>query len=123
MNADESDRTDHADKSVDWRVAQSLTGGDEALLDELIAMFPAESAKHLNEIRAGIAADDAPRLTRGAHSLKSAAGMFGAARLAALALAMEQLGRASNMVEAATRRQALDDETARVAATLQQGRA
>ena len=107
---------------IDWQVARNFTGGDDALLDELLEMFPEESEKHLETIRAAIAQGDGPSLTRAAHTLKSSARFFGATRLAAGALEMETLGESSRTAEAEVRLPDLQTETSRVIAALKQGR-
>ncbi len=122
MTNQESGPTEEGDSPVDWKVAQALTGGDADLLDELISLFPVESAKHLAAVRAGIDAEDADQLTRGAHSLKSAAGFFGAKMLVASALEMENLGRASSIAEARDRLPALEQETTRLNQALERER-
>jgi len=122
MTNQESGPTEEGNSPVDWKVAQSLTGGEADLLDELISLFPVESAKHLVAIRAGIDAEDAQQLTRGAHSLKSAAGFFGAKTLVAAALEMENLGRVSSIAEARDRLPALEQETARLNEALERER-
>lgn len=122
MTPEGSKHRDDGESPIDWQVARSLTGGDESLLDELIELFPVESGKHLDTIRAGVDTEDAQRLARGAHSLKSAAGFFGAATLIACALEVENLGNASSIAEAAERLPALEAETARLTAALQQAR-
>jgi CheY-like chemotaxis protein len=119
----DSEDTDEAnperqDPIVDWEVARRLTGGDESLLAELIELFPEESSSHLAAVRAGIAEQDAESLTRGAHSLKSSAGFFGAAQLVSLALEMETLGRAGSLSDAAERVVALEEAVACVTAAL-----
>ena len=107
---------------IDWQVARNFTGGDDALLDELIEMFPEESEKHLEAIRIAIEHGDASSLTRSAHTLKSSARFFGAATLAAHALEMETLGESSSTAEAEARLLDLQTETSRVIAALKQGR-
>ena len=118
----ESDTDSDAGIPVDWQVARTLTGGDDALLDELLELFPEESEKHLEAIRIAIEQGDGPSLTRSAHTLKSSAKLFGAARLAARALEMETLGQSSSTGEAEARLQDLQTETSRVIAALKLGR-
>ena len=122
MPPDGSHHGDEKESPVDWQIARSLTGGDEDLLDELIELFPVESSKHLDNVRAGIDTGDVDLLTRGAHSLKSAAGFFGAVTLIACALEVEDLGRASSITEAAERLATLEAETSRLTAALQLAR-
>lgn len=108
--------------SIDWEVARTLTGGDDALLDELIALFPVESAKHLEAIRIAIEQGDGPSLTRAAHTLKSSAKIFGATTLAACALEMETLGQSTSTREAEARLADLRTQTSRMIAALHRGR-
>ena len=107
---------------IDWQAARNFTGGDDALLDELLQMFPEESEKHLEAIRAAIEQNDGPSITRAAHTLKSSARFFGAATLAARASEMETLGESLNTAEAEARLLDLQRETSRVIAALKQGR-
>ena len=104
---------------VDWEVARRLTGGDDVLLKDLIEMFPVESAQHLAGVRQGIADDDAELVRRSAHSLKSAAGLFGAVTLVDRALQMETAGANATLAEARQQLAALEEETARVLAALE----
>jgi HPt (histidine-containing phosphotransfer) domain-containing protein len=108
---------------IDWQVARNFTGGDDALLDELLELFPEESEKHLEAIRIAIERGDGPSLARAAHTLKSSARLFGASTLAARALEMETLGQSSSTVEAEARLPDLQTQTSRVIAALKQGRA
>ena len=85
-------------------------------------MFPEESEKHLEAIRAAIEQNDGPSITRAAHTLKSSARFFGAATLAARASEMETLGESLNTAEAEARLLDLQRETSRVIAALKQGR-
>lgn len=118
----DNDTDSDAGIPIDWQVARTLTGGDDALLDELLELFPEESEKHLEAIRVAIEEGDGPSLTRSAHTLKSSAKFFGAATLAARALEMEALGESSSTGEAEARLPDLQTETSRVIAALKQGR-
>jgi len=108
-----------ASNPIDWDVARRLTGGDETLLAELIAMFPQETQKQLDEMRNGIAAADGARLERGAHSLKSSAKLFGANNLAGLAFELEKSGRDGDFANAPAQLDALERELGRVATAVQ----
>jgi CheY-like chemotaxis protein len=104
---------------VDWELARSLTGGDPALLEEVIQLFPEESRRQLEAIRVALEAADAEAVTRGAHSLKGSAKLFGASTLVDAALAVETLGREGRLEEVAQRLGTLKDETARLVAALE----
>jgi HPt (histidine-containing phosphotransfer) domain-containing protein len=103
---------------IDWEVARSLTGGDEDLLREVSEMFPEESRRTLADIRSAIETGDARRLTRGAHLLKSTAGLFGASALVEAAFEMERLGDDAQLGSAGLRLEALEAATTRVCAAL-----
>lgn len=112
---------DDTEDLVDWDAARSLTGGDDALLDEIVELFPVESARHLEGVREAIAAADAEGLERSAHTLKSAARMFGARSVVALAEEMEVFGRESRVDAAEALVERLEAETARLVKALHEG--
>lgn len=70
-----------------WQALCSAAGADFAV--ELVDTFDAEVPGMLAELRAAQAAGAAERFRRAAHSLKSNANTFGAARLAERARALE----------------------------------
>ena len=112
---------EHGVDAVDWESARTFTGGDESLLEELVALFPGESAKHLEDIHGAIERADATTLTRAAHTLKTSARLFGASTLIALALEMEKLGQAADVAQAKVLLPELQAETRRVIVALQAG--
>ncbi|MGD8418555.1 MAG: Hpt domain-containing protein [Pseudomonadales bacterium] len=116
-----ADEPTNSSNPVDWSVAQNLTGGDESLLRELIELFPGESARHLQAIRAAVTQADDEALTRAAHTLKSSARLFGATALAERALQLETLARSSEFGEAANRVPDVEDEVRRVVEALEKG--
>jgi HPt (histidine-containing phosphotransfer) domain-containing protein len=67
-------------------------GGDEGSLRQLIQIFLQESSELIAEMRQALAEGDAARLTRPAHSLKGAAGLFAAPGVAETAQELESLG-------------------------------
>nr|MDQ3621219.1 response regulator [Verrucomicrobiota bacterium] len=64
--------------------------GDEALLEEIIALFEENTPRLLVEIRDSIAARDSGELTRSAHALLSSLCVFGATEAHRLALLLEE---------------------------------
>ena len=107
---------------IDWNAARSLTGGDEGLLDELVEMFPQESAKHMEAIGDAIESGDGEALNRAAHTLKSAARLFGASALADCAQQIETLAGQGEIGEARDRVPELARALERVLGALRQGR-
>lgn len=68
-------------------------GGDEDLLHEITTIFLSEYPELLDDIRDAIAASDARKLERSAHSLKGAVSNFGAHAATQAAYRLEDLGR------------------------------
>lgn len=114
--------TSDSENLIDWGAARSITGGDEQLLDEIVELFPSESAAHLEAIRSALEGGDAEALERSAHTLKSGAKMFGARELVALAAELEALGRESDMAAAALALPELERALLRMLDVLRQGR-
>ena len=69
------------------------TGGDEALIKEILAIFAAGLPELVDKIRTAAQAGDAAHLARAAHELKGSASNIGAKRLAKLASALEASAR------------------------------
>ena len=118
VDTTEADEADGSQSVVDWQIARKLTAGDESILAELVELFPDESRRHLMAARDAIAAQDAERLTRAAHSLKSAAGFFAAKTLVALALKVEMMGKAGQISDAKARMADLEAATRAVVEAL-----
>ncbi len=114
----EADEADGSQSVVDWQIARKLTAGDDSILAELVGLFPDESRRHLLAARNAIAAQDAESLTRAAHSLKSAAGLFAAKTLVALALEVEMMGKAGQISDAKARMADLEAATRAVVEAL-----
>jgi signal transduction histidine kinase/CheY-like chemotaxis protein/HPt (histidine-containing phosphotransfer) domain-containing protein len=89
------------EKVVDEDTLLERCGGDPDLAREIIRMYLEEYPKLLSEIRAALAGHDAVLLHRTAHTLKGAAGNFGAARVVAAALRLEERGAAAHFEDAA----------------------
>jgi len=77
--------------------AMERVGGDEDLLRELVEVFQEERPRWLADIHAAIAAGDAKRLQRAAHTVKGAVDNFGAAASYKAALSLEQMARAGEI--------------------------
>lgn len=68
-----------------------------AFLRELISIFLADTPPRLAEVERALAANDAASLVQAAHSIKGAAGNFGANRFARCARDIEALGKAGDL--------------------------
>lgn len=95
-----------------------LFADDEDLLRELVGLFLEDSPALLNDLRAGIAAQDAAKVERAAHSLKGSVGNFGVKSTADLALQLEIMGRSRTLDRAPEILTALEKEMSRVSARL-----
>jgi PAS domain S-box-containing protein len=87
--------------AFDSAEALRQVGGDRALLAELSAAFRTESQTLMVQIREAIATGDAPRLRRAAHTLKGAAGVFGAGAAYDTAKQLESLAAVGDMAPTA----------------------
>jgi two-component system, sensor histidine kinase and response regulator len=85
----------------DREAALTRVDGDLALLQELIRIFLDDFPRQLAEIRQAIAAKDASRLSRAAHSLGGAVGNFGAEPAHEAALRLEATSARADMPHAA----------------------
>jgi histidine phosphotransfer protein HptB len=82
-----------ADPTIDPAVFKELqdTAGED-FAKELVDTFLEDAPAMLAELRGALAAGDADKFRRAAHSLKSNSLTFGAARLGSLARELEQQG-------------------------------
>lgn len=71
-----------------------------AFVRELIDIFLQETPSRLAKIDAAFAAVDAATVTTVAHSLKGSCGNFGATRLGAVSLKIEQLAKSNALAQA-----------------------
>ncbi len=104
--------------AIDWAAALHHTAGDRTLMKTMIDVFLAESPKMLAEVRAALAAGDAPRLRRAGHSLKGSCGYFAAAGAYQAALAVENLGQTGSLADAAPAIEELQREIDRLTPAL-----
>jgi signal transduction histidine kinase/AmiR/NasT family two-component response regulator/HPt (histidine-containing phosphotransfer) domain-containing protein len=86
---------------VDQAAALARADGDRQLLEELVNVFVGDCPRLLADVRAAISDKDAGRLKFAAHTLKGAAGNFGAQRTVAAALRLETLAGAEDFAAAA----------------------
>jgi HPt (histidine-containing phosphotransfer) domain-containing protein len=95
------------------------TAGAE-FVSELVGTFLAEAPVMLADLRSSLAAGDADRFRRAAHSLKSNSNTFGALALGALARNLELTGIAPALEAKGATLDALADDYARVATALKE---
>lgn len=108
-------------ETVDRAVFTALqeTAGREFVSD-LVEAYLEEAPGMLTDLRTALAAGDAERFKRAAHSLKSNSNTFGAHGLGAMAKALELGGLAHARAATPDPLPALENEFARVAAALKE---
>jgi len=106
---------DLIDQSV-FSQLQEATGSD--FIKELVETFLEEGPGIFAELRSAISTRNADQFRRGAHSIKSNAQTFGAARLAEQARKIEITGLAADMEANSAQISALDVEFQRTALAL-----
>lgn len=84
----------------DRDVALAGAGGDKALLKELATLFLLDGPKHLSEAKAALGMGDGTALNRAAHTLKGAAGCFGAGAVMQAASKLEKLRQVGDLGQA-----------------------
>ncbi len=94
--------------------ALSRVGGDEELLRELIGVFLEECPRWLADVRAALAAGDAQKLRRAAHTIKGAVDNCGAGSAFESALRLERIGGEGRLAEADEAFASLEAELARL---------
>ncbi|WP_199154269.1 response regulator [Chromobacterium sp. ASV23] len=103
--ADRPDEGSSDKKDEGWLDPQALAGIrdiDPGLLPRMVAAWLAEGPRLLAAIHQAAKSGDGKELFRAAHALKNGAGSVGAKRLAELCQLLEQLGKADDLVDAAS---------------------
>jgi PAS domain S-box-containing protein len=95
------DETPTLEEVLDRREIQERVGGDTTLLRELIEVFFEDSPKMWQNLSAALAVGDAAKLSRAAHTIKGAVGVFGAQTAYEAAERLERLARRGDLTQAA----------------------
>ncbi|HXY36934.1 MAG TPA: response regulator [Planctomycetaceae bacterium] len=96
--------------AIDWDSAIAVVDGDRELLGEVVGAFLIEGPSLLEEIRSALAAGDAHRLRRGAHTLKGALRTLGIESAAQLATELEEIGRGGDLSLSAAKMARLESQ-------------
>jgi HPt (histidine-containing phosphotransfer) domain-containing protein len=111
-----------ANPSIDPQVIEGLRAlspeGGAEFLKELVDIYLQDTPERLTELELALARQDAPTVTRAAHTIKGSSSNFGAQELARLAQEIELAGKAANLTAAASAAPGLKAEYARVAEAL-----
>ena len=86
-----------APPAFDPAVLLDLLGGDREAVAEILAEYDADAPRQLAELREAVAAGDAERVRRLAHTLKGASANVGAEALRGAALRLEQAAAAGDL--------------------------
>ena len=101
-------------QSVDWPHALRTAGNDPALLRAVAQTAREEIPRLVAELRQAIAADDAGRLGRTAHTLAGVVRCFGAQGALDSALQLQSAGRAADLAAAAPLLAMIEGQMARL---------
>lgn len=94
--------------------------GGEELASQMVELFLTNSPSRVDQIRSGLAGQDAEAAERGAHSLKSSAANLGAERVRHLALEIERAASGQDLSTAAELFLALEEAYALTRAALEE---
>ena len=109
------------DAAIDRQVFEELRSAvGEDFVGEVLETFFEDSPRQLAALRGALAAANFEAFTRAAHSLKSTAASFGARRLSALALDLEQKWRERRLVDVGGGLVELEGEYAKAAGELRE---
>lgn len=81
------------------KLAQLIELMPRPMFVELVELYMANSAKHLNGIKAALIEQDLERLRFHAHSLKGSSANIGARQMAEQAFTLEEMGRSGTLTE------------------------
>lgn len=76
---------------------RAMAGDEPILVSQIIDCYLQESPSLITAMREAISQQNGAALMRAAHSLKSSSQSLGAVRMAEVCLALEQMGRSSNI--------------------------
>ena len=112
-------RTEAIAPVLDRQTALSRVGGDVELLREVGFLFLKECPTAMSDLRSAVAARDADRIERGAHSLKGSVSTFGAGPAFQAALELERQGRSRDLREVESNLQRFESSLERLCFELQ----
>ncbi|MFN0052145.1 MAG: response regulator [Planctomycetales bacterium] len=111
--------TKAAPSRVNWNAARETVQGDMELLQVVVEAVVQECPSLLQQLAEGLAAGDAPRIRRAAHTLKGSLRAFEPVAALELAERIEELGRTGDVAGAAALLEAFRDEIGKVLEEMQ----
>ncbi|MBU2550688.1 MAG: response regulator, partial [Proteobacteria bacterium] len=115
----ETEAPEASGPAFDYQVLCNRCGGDQELINEMIALFLEELPQRLDEIRSALESSDRGRLERAAHSLKGGIGYFTTNKPWHLADTLVDMARRGDLAGADATASDLQRETARLKSALQ----
>jgi HPt (histidine-containing phosphotransfer) domain-containing protein len=97
-------------KTFDEAALLERVDGDVGFLDETVQMLEVDGQSLMRDVRAALAAGNAPAVGRTAHTLKGMISNFCSPTAQAAALAVEQAGKAGDLATAARAADALEQQ-------------
>jgi HPt (histidine-containing phosphotransfer) domain-containing protein len=89
--------SDSPDTCINWDAALETTGGDSALLDDLVGVFLEEGPMLIQKIHRGLETSDSPLVRLASHTLKGALRIFQVSDSVELAFQIETLGQQEDL--------------------------
>ena len=105
---------------IDWSVARRTTGGDDAILSDIVSLVKNQCPQLLSDIRRALETADAVLLQRSGHTLHNSAEYFGSKRVSELSRRLEMLGREGDLRDASATIKSLEEEVSRFLAAVEQ---
>ncbi|OQX25888.1 MAG: hypothetical protein BWK80_13330 [Desulfobacteraceae bacterium IS3] len=96
---------------IDKTLLVSIVDGNKALLKQLAALYFSNLPKLMSEIKAGIDAGDAQKLSFNAHALKGMSYNLAASAVADTAYELEKMGKENNLSGVASAYALLEKQT------------
>ena len=105
-------------KVCDLSMALARMAGDVGLLQQMVVFFREDAPEYLARLKSAAAGGDAAGVQHAAHSLRGMLAMFTAEAAMHVALQLEQMGRAGDLVAAPAQTVELEREMSRMLNTL-----
>ena len=105
-------------KVCDLSKALARMAGDVGLLRQMVVFFREDAPQYLARLKCAVAGGDAVGVQHAAHSLRGMLSMFTAEAAVHVALQLEQMGSAGDLVSAPAQTEELENEMSRMLTTL-----
>jgi HPt (histidine-containing phosphotransfer) domain-containing protein len=103
---------------LEYAEAMARLGDDRELFDEMVQYYREDGPPLVEQIREGVASDDAEMVVKAAHTLKSLAATCGGTRVARAASMLEEAGRVGGLTNGVEQLAELEREIGHLKAVL-----